>query len=450
MDFPSELLMRDVRCFDGEQRGILKPITLLVGENSTGKTTFLGCYSVLHHIFSRGWNLGQGPDVNFNVEPFLMGSYRDIARSSGNSNGYANDFTIGMTFSPSSNANGTPYKLSVTFEEHGSQPIISCLRFTFGEDDFFALSRMNDFGTIIATPEFQVQCDMSMFMVMRLVEIATRQATWRAAFWKDDSPPEFMTVFDCLDKFFQDREHFHIRLPNLPTLIPIAPLRSKPKRTYDPIREIASPEGDHVPMLMMRLFSQEKRQWQILHDELVEFGRESGLFSDVTINRHGAEMSDPFQLQVQIRLAKHFNIMDVGYGVSQGLPIIVDILSAPNEITEGKVEESVTFLLQEPEVHLHPRAQAELANLFAQSYKKLGNRFQIETHSDYIVDRIRISVRKGILNADDVSILYFDPTEDSVWIHSMTVDDVGNLQGAPEGYRAFFMKETDEVLGFDG
>ena len=449
MDFPSELLLRDVRCFDGEQQGILRPITLLVGENSTGKTTFLGCYRVLHHIFSQGWDLGERPDVNFNLDPFLMGSFRNIARSNGSSSGYVNQFSIGMTLSPSSNGNGNPYKLLVTFGEQGSQPTISSLKFTFGEGDFFWLRETDDYGTVIETSELQVECEMSIFMVMRLVDILTRHATWRPTFRVLDNPSEFSPVFDCLDGFFKDREPFHIRVPDLPALIPIAPLRSKPKRTYDPVREIADPEGDHVPMLMMRLFSQEKREWLKLHDELVLFGRNSGLFSDMTINRHGDQMSDPFQLQVKIRSAKHFNIMDVGYGVSQSLPIIVDILNAPNAKGDDEVEKHVTFLLQEPEVHLHPRAQAELANLFAQSYKNMGIQFHIETHSDYIVDRIRLSVRKGIVNADDVSILYFDPIENGVRIHSMTLDDFGNLQGAPEGYRAFFLNEADEVLGFD-
>ena len=74
MNQPTELILRDVRCFKGEQRGRLRPVTLLVGENSTGKTTFLACYSVLHRVFSGFWPAVR-PD--FNKEPFLMGSFRD-------------------------------------------------------------------------------------------------------------------------------------------------------------------------------------------------------------------------------------------------------------------------------------------------------------------------------------------------------------------------------------
>ena len=130
--------------------------------------------------------------------------------------------------------------------------------------------------------------------------------------------------------------------------------------------------------------------------------------------------------------------MDVGYGVSQSLPILVDVMAATER----------TFLLQQPEVHLHPRGQAELASLFVEAVRKRRNRFLIETHSDYVIDRVRISVRKGILKPDDVSILYFEPAGAAVTIHDLTLDADGNLRNAPAGYRDFFVKETDRLLGF--
>ena len=91
---------------------------------------------------------------------------------------------------------------------------------------------------------------------------------------------------------------------------------------------------------------------------------------------------------------------------------------------------------------------AQLADLFVEAYKRNGSRFLIETHSDYIVDRVRISVRKGLLQPDDVSILYFEPIGNTVTIHNLTLDEDGNLLGAPAGYRDFFQKETDRLLGF--
>ena len=452
MDDPKALILRDVRCFQGEQRGALRPVTLLVGENSTGKTTFLGCYGVLQRAFSRPF-IDDGLD--FNEEPFPMGSFRDIVRSRRGPGGRLDAFELGLAVEPASDKT-PPYTLRATFREQGSQPVVWSLRFDFDSDSFLELQRSAD-GTTFRIPnrvvEAPVRFGEAMFTLHFLPDLGTE---------REGIPPEFSDlrpVADYLGGLFRrseaaarGRRRAKLVWPSrLPELIPVAPLRSKPRRTYDPVRETASPEGEHVPMLMMRLSRTEKGDWTSLHDGLVDFGRGSGLFSDIKVKRHGKQMSDPFQLQVKVRSGPHANIMDVGYGVSQSLPILVDVMAAAELDRDGQRDGRAagrTFLLQQPEVHLHPRGQAELASLFVEASRKSGNRFLIETHSDYVIDRIRISVRKGRLKPDDVSILYFEPAGAAVTIHNVTLDEDGNLRNAPAGYRDFFVKEADRLLGF--
>ena len=436
MDDPKALILRNVRCFQGEQRGGLRPVTLLVGENSTGKTTFLGCYGVLHRMFSRPY-FEHGPD--FNEEPFPMGSFRDVVRSRRGPGGRIDEFKLGLEVEP---ARGVmpPHSLLVTFREKGSQPVVSSLRFDFRSDSFLELQPAPDGGTAVRIPSQTVVAPVPFRQAMFVMDFLTELAADR-----ESVPGEFsglQPVADYLGDLFRRLEATagmnYFGLPRLPQLVPVAPLRAKPRRTYDPVRETASPEGEHVPMLMMRLSRTEKGGWTSLHDDLVAFGRGSGLFSDVKVKSHGRQMSDPFQLQVKVRSGPHANIMDVGYGVSQSLPILVDVMAATER----------TFLLQQPEVHLHPRGQAELASLFVEAVRKRRNRFLIETHSDYVIDRVRISVRKRILKPDDVSILYFEPAGAAVTIRALTLDADGNLRNAPAGYRDFFVKETDRLLGF--
>ena len=454
MDDPKELILRDVRCFQGEQRGALRPITLLVGENSTGKTTFLGCCGVLHRVLSRPY-FDRGLD--FNEEPFPMGSFRDVVRSRRGPGGRIDAFELGLAIEPA-DGRTPPYTLRATFREQGSQPVVSSLRFDFDSDSFLELLRSAD-GTTLRIPNRVVKAHFpfedAMFMVDMLTDISADRGLRREF-------SSLLPVADYLGGLLsrQDataggrrraRRTSNVWSPRLPALIPVAPLRSKPRRTYDPVRETASPEGEHVPMLMMRLSRTEKGDWTSLHEGLVDFGRGSGLFSDIKVKRHGKQMSDPFQLQVKVRSGPHANIMDVGYGVSQILPILVDVLAAGEIDGGGRRNRGAagrTFLLQQPEVHLHPRGQAELASLFVAASRRSGNRFLIETHSDYVIDRIRISVRKGLLKPDDVSILYFEPAGAAVTIHNLTLDEDGNLRDAPAGYRDFFVKETDRLLGF--
>ena len=455
MDEPKALILRDVRCFHDEQRGALRPVTLLVGENSTGKTTFLGCYGVLQQVLSRPF-IDDGLD--FNEEPFPMGSFRDIVRSRRGPGGRIDEFELGLAVEPA--RRGTPpYTLRATFRERGSQPVVSSLRFDFNSASFLELLHSTD-GTTFRIPNRVVEARLpfedAMFMMDMLTDISADREELRREFSDLQPVADYLGGLLSLQDATaggrrRERPTLNIWPHLLPVLIPVAPLRSKPRRTYDPVRETASPEGEHVPMLMMRLSRTEKGDWTSLHDDLVAFGRGSGLFSDIKVKRHGKQMSDPFQLQVKVRSGPNANIMDVGYGVSQSLPILVDVM-ATGEHDEGgprnRAAAGRTFLLQQPEVHLHPRGQAALASLFVEASRKSGNRFLVETHSDYIIDRIRISVRKRLLKPDDVSILYFEPKGAAVTIHNLTLDEDGNLQDAPAGYRDFFVKETDRLLGF--
>ena len=456
-DNPRELILSDVRCFQGEQRGSVRPITLLVGENSTGKTTFLGCYGVLHRVFSR---VDIDSSLDFNTEPFAMGSFRDIVRSRRGPGGRIEEFKLGLAVDPAPDTGIPPYKLFATFGEAGSEPAISSVRFEFEPGSFLELQR-HPAGTVLRIPERSVETGVSFGDAMFIIDVL---ATLEAG--ETVRPNQFLALKPAADYLRRLLSHRNpaprrgtpgrgsferMRHPLLPDLIPVAPLRSKPKRTYDPVRETASPAGEHVPMLMMRLTRTESSHWKALQENLREFGRESGLFSDVKVKRHGKQMSDPFQLQVKVRSGPHANIMDVGYGVSQSLPVLVDVMTAADSNSGSRSRRRTadrSFLLQQPEVHLHPRGQAQLANLFVEAYKKNGSRFLIETHSDYIIDRIRISVRERLLRPEDVSILYFEPHGNAVAIHNMTLDEDGNLQGAPAGYRDFFLKETDRLLGF--
>lgn len=73
----------------------------------------------------------------------------------------------------------------------------------------------------------------------------------------------------------------------------------------------------------------------------------------------------------------------------------------------------------------------------------------IETHGDYLIDRIRMDVRDGKtgLKPKDVSILFFDRNDLSVKIHSIGLDKEGNVVSTPQGYRRFLMEETRRSLG---
>jgi hypothetical protein len=222
-----------------------------------------------------------------------------------------------------------------------------------------------------------------------------------------------------------------------------APVRSRPRRTYDPTRPFRDPEGDYVPTYLASLFHRDRDDWQRLKRALEEFGHNSGLFDDISVKSLGETEGNPFQVQVRKfggRLkGPQRNLIDVGYGVSQALPLLSELL---------RVDSPSLFLLQQPEVHLHPKAQAALGSLFC-SIASQRRQLIVETHSDYIIDRVRMDIRdkKSDLKPEDVSLLFFEPGELEVKIHSLRFDETGNVLDTPEGYRDFFMTEVRRSIG---
>ena len=222
-----------------------------------------------------------------------------------------------------------------------------------------------------------------------------------------------------------------------------APVRSKPRRTYDPARTTRDPEGDYLPMYLASVFFKHKAIWEVLKSDLERFGQISGLFDEVSIKPFGRKDSEPFQLLVRKSGGQSKgpwrNLIDVGYGVSQVLPVLTELL---------RLDAPDVFLLQQPEVHLHPSAQAALGSLFCQVAGP-NRQLVVETHSDHLLDRVRMDIRDGKSNLkpDDVSILFFERGELDVRIHSLSIDEEGNIVDAPDGYRRFFMEETARSLG---
>ena len=84
----TQFTMEEVRCFSERQTLEIRPLTFLVGENSTGKTTALACFQVLVNYLVGG-------GIDFNQSPYSMGIFKDIVR---NSKKKEKTFKLGFTF----------------------------------------------------------------------------------------------------------------------------------------------------------------------------------------------------------------------------------------------------------------------------------------------------------------------------------------------------------------
>lgn len=118
-----------------------------------------------------------------------------------------------------------------------------------------------------------------------------------------------------------------------------------------------------------------------------------------------------------------FNLYDVGFGVSQVLPIIVEGFYAPD---------NSLILIEQPEIHLHPKLQAEVGDLLIEisNLKKLI----VETHSEHLLLRIQRRITEGSLKSDDVAIYFFTYTSEGSKIERLRIDDLGRFENWPAGF----------------
>ena len=449
--------VENFRCFGERQTARLAPLTLLVGENSTGKTSFLALLRALD-------DLAHGTTPDFKRPPYDLGSFDEIAHYPGGRGGRAETFHAEAVASSATAGSQGERKLVVEFAKEGTAPVpvrqqVSLVKMgdTNNQDDAWIDVNLQSSSIKIGTKRgtWNVQMNKSLQLdrisineilstvinaetLSRLIELCKPEGDSPDA--KTDDTQDWS---DLLDEILAVRQ--------LGDVYASAPVRSQPRPTYDPARDSDDPEGKYIPMLFARLSSQQPDVWANLKKGLEQFGQSSRLFNEIEIRYFSRRDSDPFQVQVrkygQGRKGPWRNLVDVGYGISQVLPIITELLR------DGAAQQSPEsfctrqFLLQQPEVHLHPSAQAALGSRFCQVAGP-GRQLIVETHSDNLMDRVRMDVRDGVsgLKPEDVSILFFERNDLDVQIHSLRIDQEGNVLDAPDGYRQFFMDEMTRSL----
>lgn len=120
------------------------------------------------------------------------------------------------------------------------------------------------------------------------------------------------------------------------------------------------------------------------------------------------------------------NITDVGEGVSQLLPIIVEAF------LDNKMD---VVAIEQPELHIHPADHADIASLLAESALRYGKKYLIETHSENFLLGLRemVSDKNSPLKPEDVVVYFIDKDEQGSYLQKIEISDDGQLSSWPEG-----------------
>jgi hypothetical protein len=209
----------------------------------------------------------------------------------------------------------------------------------------------------------------------------------------------------------------------------VGPLRARFKRVYEVSGE-APPnvgvEGEQTPEVIFQ--QQDPEFLQEINEWMRRFGFEGAIESE-------AVGSDAFQIMTGSASEERTNIADVGFGASQVLPLVVQALTANG---------GGLFIAEQPEIHLNPRLQTVLGDLFASIVARKGG-VLVETHSEHLLLRVRRLIAQGDLQASDVAVIYVERRGGVSTVREVPIAENGQIE-ASEWPTGFFEDSLAESM----
>jgi len=223
----------------------------------------------------------------------------------------------------------------------------------------------------------------------------------------------------------------------------LGPLREYPHRSYVWAGEQPQDVGRRGELAVPALLASRKlgkvirrgkeHHRQTVEERVAEWLEELGLIHSFSLQQIAPNRKD---YEVRIRhsaTAPEVLITDVGFGVSQILPVLVLCYYVP---------EGSTIILEQPEIHLHPAVQTGLADVFIDAIKTRDLQIILESHSEHLLRRLQRRVAEGVLGADQTALYFARMANSASSLEQLQMDLFGNIINWPEG---FFGDELGEL-----
>ncbi len=264
--------------------------------------------------------------------------------------------------------------------------------------------------------------------------------------WELPSPVKCYGFPDQVSAYFQNAgflADFQLALEQwFARLYYLGPLREYPRRQYtwggvQPAD--MGPRGENVVYALLSSRDRRKRisrgkgyKSLSLEEYVAHWLRELNLIHEFDV-KPVTEGSNIYQVHVKLTsTSPSVLITDVGFGVSQILPVIALCYYVP---------EGSTIILEQPEIHLHPSAQAGLADVFIDAIKMRKIQIILESHSEHLLLRLQRRIAEEKLAPDDVALYFCHNDDGQSRLASLDVDEYGNIRNWPEN---FFGNEFEE------
>lgn len=489
--------LKNYRCLEDTGEVEIKPLTFLVGSNSSGKSSFLKFFPLLKQsmrVKKRGAFLWTGSNVD-------LKDFKNTLRSG--SNQMEISFTLKqmkltrrMRVIGSTMVDDARLTIRISrFQEHYDQINYLCIKFPdqtiecfFEEDskirikigsldsaDFKDKIRILNTSSLLPhfifynTNRFGDESYACMEKIEKLLEQFLNDASNRISSlfifssvaitkekfrkriedrWKKEIDEEVLNQLYDLSYYFNINniiDTINISLLQLAENITyIGPLREATERYYRfqnyAVDEI-DPDGSNLAMYLYNLEEQEKKKLNEWITRVFNF--------QINVVSDGGHV----ELLVKEGIKQEQNLVDIGFGYTQILPILVNIWKTlyldqvPNDEPLSSLENDHILAIEQPELHLHPRFQVKfailLANVVIEAKKDKKNiRFVIETHSEMILNKIGELISLDKLDKEDVNVLLFNAKQEEMrnYVEFASYSEDGYLLNWPIG---FFSEDVD-------
>ncbi len=432
------LKLKNFKCHKETPEVELAPITLLVGPNSSGKSAFIEPLLILKQTMEPGASVIN--PIILNGNHVNLGSFSDIIYNHDLSRHFEICFKIDVPhrfldliiqrkIRKHPLDKGVEFTVTVDITYSKKEKRMKLFRLSI-DSEIFKLNLDPNGATLIFSPNKEIFIhktelprERNLREILNVIPIVSR------SYLHKEKREKAILSFR---RFFFLRRVIELLVSSIENLQFIGPLRGYPLRYY-----VAS--GEKV----INVGLSGEYAIQVLHQDYVLGGKlkkELERWLKELEVAEGAEIKaiDPslFSLELLSPYTKtRVNIADIGFGVSQIIPVIVQSYMMPP---------GSTLILEQPEIHLHPRAQAILADLLIER-AKAGVRFIVETHSEHLILRLQRRVAEKEIDKDKIRIYYFEMTKEGANIRLIRIDSTGQLLNFPKGFMEEGLEEAYKI-----
>ena len=381
------------------------PLTGLFGANSSGKTSILQIPLMLKQTAERP------PDWN---EPLYFGDEESLVNL-GNFDAviyeHKQDLSLGMSVS---------WKLPEQIDIAGN--LTDSLSFS---TSVVTKNRLDGFRYTVGEHDFEIEREAGRYVFNtpdpRYHPTTVYPFRCYGVRLRPSSPPERFYGFDeAFENLFS-------------RILYLGPLREHPRHRYTWDGDHPKGIGQDGEKAISALLSGRVRHFSI-DEQVLKWLQRLDLIDSYDLRPISDTNQDYEFLVKQYKGGPEVRLTDVGFGVSQVLPVLILCYYAP----EGSI-----LILEQPEAHLHPKVQTELADVLIDVVKNRNIQIILESHSEYLLSRLQRRIAEKKIAAADTALYFCEIKDGTSEIEQLNVDEYGNIRNWPQD---FFGDVTGELI----